>query len=370
MTLEVAIQHRQGSFTLDAQFSVDEPGVTALFGPSGAGKSSIVQAIAGLLRPERGRIVIDDDVVFDSRTGRNVPAWRRRLGYVFQDDRLFPHLSVRDNLLFGARRSRGGRRAAAFDDVVATLGIGALLGRRPSALSGGERQRVALGRALLARPRMLLLDEPLSALDQARKAEIMPFLTQLRDAARVPMVYVTHALDEFTRLADTIVLLDRGAVRAAVPVVEAMARLDLLPFAGAGGAGALIVARVVDHDPADALTELAFAGGRLWVPAISVRKGDRVRVRIAARDVILASSAPNETSINNILEGKIEAISEESGALAHVRLVVGETALLARITRRSLRRLALVEGGVGYALIKAVSVHGHDLDDQRTGDLL
>jgi molybdate transport system ATP-binding protein len=356
VSLAVDIRHRRGDFALEAAFAVDEPGVTALFGPSGAGKSTLVQAIAGLLRPDAGRITLDGATVVDVAAGRFVPARHRGIGCVFQDGRLFPHLSVRDNLLFGARRAGGRRGSVGFDDVVALLALGPLLGRRPRRLSGGERQRVALGRALLTAPRLLLLDEPLSALDAELKGEILPFLAAVRDEARVPMVYVSHALDEVTRLADTLVLLERGRVRAAGPIEDVLTRLELVDATGPRGAGAVIETVVAAHDDDDQLSELAFAGGTLVVPRLDAAPGTVVRVRIPATDVAVARGPVGATSINNVLAAKIAAIRERADTHADLRLEVGGTSLLARITRRSLRRLALVEGEAVAALIKSAAV--------------
>jgi molybdate transport system ATP-binding protein len=356
VSLVVDIRHRRGDFTLDAAFAVDEPGVTALFGSSGAGKSTLVHAIAGLLRPEAGRITLDGATLVDVDARRFVPAPRRGIGYVFQDGRLFPHLSVRDNLLFGARRARGRRASVGFDTVVDLLALGPLLTRRPRGLSGGERQRVALGRALLAAPRLLLLDEPLSALDAELKGEILPFLAAVRDEARVPMVYVSHALDEVTRLADTLVLVERGRVRAAGPIEAMLTRLDLVDETGPGGGGALIETTVIGHDEADQLTALAFTGGTLVVARLDVPLGTVVRVRIAATDVAVARGDGGTTSVNNVLAARIAAIRERGDAHADLRLDVGGTMLLARITRRSLRRLELAEGETVTALIKSAAV--------------
>jgi molybdate transport system ATP-binding protein len=356
VSLAVDIRHRRGDFVLEAAFAVDEPGVTALFGRSGAGKSTLVHALAGLLRPDAGRIVLDGSALVDVAAGRFVPARRRGIGYVFQDGRLFPHLSVRDNLLFGARRAGGRPGSVGFDDVVGLLALGPLLARRPRGLSGGERQRVALGRALLAAPRLLLLDEPLSALDAELKAEILPFLAAVRDEARVPMVYVSHALDEVTRLADTLVLVERGRVRAAGPIEAVLTRLDLVDQTGPGGAGAIIETTVAGHDDADHLSELAFAGGTLVVPRLDAAPGTIVRVRIPATDVAVARGVVGATSVNNVLNATIGAIRARGDAHADLRLDVGGAVLIARITRRSLRRLGLVEGEVVTALIKSAAV--------------
>ena len=268
--LEVAIEKRLGVFRIDAKFSCETSGIVALFGRSGAGKTTLVNMLAGLLRPDAGRIVVDGTVLFDSERGLDVPPERRRLGYVFQEGRLFPHLSVRGNLTYGLRRVAPAERRIGLDPIVALLGLDALLERRPRDLSGGEKQRVALGRALLANPRLLLLDEPLAALDQPRKEEILPFIERLRDEFAIPIVYVSHAMPEIVRLADTMVLMSEGRVEAVGPLDELTSRLDLRPLTGRYEAGAVLTARVESQDQAFALTELSFAGGRLLVPRLEL----------------------------------------------------------------------------------------------------
>ncbi len=366
MTVEVAIAHRLGDFALDVAFRGAARGVTALFGPSGAGKSATVSAIAGLLRPASGRIAIDGETVFDSAGGIFVPPRRRRIGYVFQDGRLFPHLSVRANLMFGARRAKDHPAPASFDDIVGLLGLGPLLERRPVTLSGGERQRVALGRALLFGPRLLLLDEPLAALDQGRKAEIIPFLQRLRDEAGIPIVYVSHAIDEVAQLADTVVLMGGGRVIAEGSVFDVTSRLDLFPHTGRFEAGSVVAARIVAQDAEYRLTELEFGGGRLWVPEIAAAIGHDVRLRIRARDVMLALSRPDGISANNVLRGTVSAVRLDDGPYADVQLdlgpsgadreAAGQARLIARITRRSVARLGLTVGRPVFAVIKSVTV--------------
>ncbi len=245
--LEVDIEHRLGAFALDIHFTSGR-GLTALFGRSGAGKTSVVNAIAGLIRPQRGRIAVDGVVLLDTERGIVTPSHRRRIGYVFQEGRLFPHLTVRQNLLFGRWFAPRGEGAVGIDDVIDLLGIGPLLMRRPGRLSGGEKQRVAIGRALLANPRLLLMDEPLASLDAARKDEILPYLERLRDGAMVPIVYVSHAAAEVARLATTIVLIAEGSVRAVGPVAEVMGRAGLYPLAGGFEAGAVLAVTVAAHD--------------------------------------------------------------------------------------------------------------------------
>lgn len=353
--LEVDISCRLGDLALQASFTADS-GVTALFGRSGTGKTSIVNAIAGLLKPARGRIAVDGTVLFDSARGIDLPRHRRRVGYVFQEPRLFPHLTVRHNLLYGRWFTPRSERRGSLDEVVELLGIGHLLRRRPGTLSGGERQRVAIGRALLASPRLLLMDEPLASLDNARKEEILPFLHRLRAEARVPIVYVTHSLDEVGRLADTMVVLSDGTVAAAGPVTDIMARLDLGPLLGRSEAGSILAAIVVAHDAAYGLTELAVAGQRLVVPHLDEPLGAAVRVRIRARDVALALEPPTGTSIRNLLQGRVRVLQPEPGAYAEVILDLGGPLLRARLTRRSADELGLAPGLPVTALIRTVAV--------------
>jgi molybdate transport system ATP-binding protein len=356
MSLEVAIRHTLGSFALDAAFKVDAPGVTALFGPSGSGKSSAVNAIAGLLRPREGRILINGVTVVDTAQRVFLPARRRRVGYVFQDSRLFPHLSVQANLEFGAKRSPEPPGPAEIRQIVDLLALGPLLARKPATLSGGERQRVALGRAVLAKPRILLLDEPLAALDAARKAEILPYLERLRDEARLPIVYVSHAIDEVARLADQMIVMDAGRIVAQGSVFDVLARLDLAPITGRLETGAVIDARIAAHHAAERLTEVAFDDGRLWIPEIDGGVGARVRVRIRARDVMLALGEPQGISANNVVRGTVAAIRADQGTYQDVLLACGQARLIASITQRSLARLAVRPGQELYAVIKSVTV--------------
>ncbi len=370
--LEVDIEHRLGAFELDIHFCSGR-GLTALFGRSGAGKTSLVNAIAGLVRPDRGRIVVDGVVLLDTERGIRAPAHRRRVGYVFQESRLFPHLTVRQNLLFGRWFARGFAPTASLDDVVDLLGIGTLLDRRPGRLSGGEKQRVAIGRALLAGPRLLLMDEPLASLDARRKDEILPYIERLRDQASVPIVYVSHAVAEVTRLASTIVLISDGRVRTVGPLQEVMGRAELYPMIGRFEAGAVLAVRVAAHDARWGLTELAGAFGKLTVPRLPAPVGAALRVRIRARDVILAATPPIGISALNVLAGRVEAVVPIEEAALEVQLRLGDERLLARVTRRSGATLGLVPGREVFALIKTVAIDrrslGHqsevvDLDDQ------
>ena len=350
--IEVALRHDFGGTTLDITFVAGE-GTTVLFGPSGSGKSSVVAAIAGLLRADRLRVTVEDVVLADTTRSIWVPPERRRIGLVFQDARLFPHMSVVGNLRYGARRAPPGR--IGFDEVVALLGIGALLPRRPHSLSGGERQRVAIGRALLSQPRLLLMDEPLSGRDAARKAEILPYLAKLRSALGLPIIYVTHAMDELLRLADDVVLLDQGRVRDSGPLARLAARADL-PFAARDDAGAVLELNVTGHDAAARLSRLGGTGISLLVPLLP-SSVQRVRVRIPAREVILASAAPSGISLHNILSGVVHDVAEN--AAWHdviVAVAIGEALVLARVTPDAVQRLGIAPGAPILALVKSTSI--------------
>ncbi len=354
MQLSVALRHRFRGFTLDAEFAVPAAGVTALFGSSGSGKSTIIAAIAGLLRPDAGRIAIGDTVLIDTASGRLLPPERRRVGLVFQDARLFPHMRVATNLRYGTRRVPPG--PIRFDEVVALLGIERLLDRRPRTLSGGERQRVAIGRALLAQPQLLLMDEPLASLDAARKAEILPYLARLRTALELPILYVTHALDEVVRLADTLVLIEAGRVLAAGPVTEIAARADL-PLAQRDDAAAVLDCRIAAHDTARRLTRLDAAGTTVLVALLEAPPGARLRLLVPAREVILARAAPEAISVQNVLSGRVRALVDEPAHRAVlVEVVIGSSALLARLTPDAVERLELRAGEPVFALFKSMGV--------------
>jgi molybdate transport system ATP-binding protein len=359
MSLVVAVHHRLGAFPLEASFEAG-PGLTALFGRSGAGKTSLVNVIAGLIRPEHGRIVVDGDTLVDTDRRVFVPVHRRRVGYVFQEDRLFPHLSVRQNLLYGSRfasRATGGD----LDQVAALLGLEALLDRRPARLSGGEKQRVAIGRALLADPRILLMDEPLASLDEPRKAEILPFIERLRDENRLPIVYVSHSIAEVARLATTMVVLADGRVSAVGPTAEVMRQLDLLPPAARGEAGTVMEATVQMHDEHYGLTLLVSRAGPFQVPRLDLPVGAVLRIRVRARDVIVATQRPVGLSAANVLAGTIADFGVPEGAAADVRIACGEEMLLARLTRRSIDLLGLRPGLPVHAVIKTVAFDRHSL---------
>jgi len=358
MTLHVSLQHRFDGFDLDIRFDAP-PGLTVLFGPSGAGKTTLINAVAGLLRPDRGRITADDWVLLDTDSGQNLPPHRRRLGYIFQEGRLFPHLTVRQNLLYGRWCAP---RAARREDparVIEMLGIGHLLDRRPGALSGGERSRVAIGRALLAAPKLILADEPLAALDEARKAEILPYFERLRDEVAIPILFVSHSAAEVARLATTVVALEAGRVTRAGPAAEVLADPAVTPL-GARAAGAVLGAVVLRHAE-DGLTELGAGGLTLVVPRLDAAPGTAMRLRIAAHDVILSREAPVGLSALNILPGTIQDIRSGDGPGALVSLDTAAGRVLARITRRSAQAMGLEPGQVCHAVVKSVAVAPDDV---------
>ena len=346
MTLSVDIAHDFGGFRLDVAFDAP-PGVTALFGHSGAGKTSVANAIAGLLRVDRATISVAGRLL--QGPGVLTPIHRRRIGYVFQDARLFPHLLVRQNLTFGARSD------GSLAHVTELLGIAGLLERRVHGLSGGEAQRVAIGRALMTEPDLLIMDEPLASLDPARKAAILPYLGRLRDELRLPILYVSHALDEIAQLATTLVILSEGRVAAAGPVGDLLSDPALAPLIGVRGVGALVEARVARHH-ADGLTELATPGGALFVPTLDAEPGQPVRFRVEAQDVMLARARPEGISALNVLEGRIVRLRPGDGPGVLVAIDAGGVRLLARITQRSAQAMALAEGQSIYAVIKTVAV--------------
>jgi molybdate transport system ATP-binding protein len=358
--LEVRLVRKRGDFQLDVEFRAPTPGITALFGRSGCGKSTAIALIAGLLSPDGGRVQVDDDVLVDTARGIEVAAHARRVGVVFQDARLFPHLRVRANLEYGLKRNaRGLPHAARFDDVVALLGLEPLLGRRPHQLSGGEKQRVALGRALLAQPRLLLLDEPLASLDAARREEVLPWLERLRDAFAIPMVYVSHQFDEVLRLASRVVLLDAGRTVADGDVATVSRHAALRAIVGPDAVGA-VVSGVVERVDPTGLAELRIGDALLSVELDGAMAGQRIQIQVLARDVIVATEAPRALSVRNVVPARIVAITPDAGRAVLVELDVGRAAtLLARITARASKELALARDMQAWVLIKAVSLRGH-----------
>jgi molybdate transport system ATP-binding protein len=354
MTVVVDISHRLGDFGIDACF---ESGgrLTALFGPSGSGKTTLINMIAGLIRPDKGRIAVDGRVLVDSERRIFVPRHKRRIGMVFQDARLFPHMSVAGNLRYGRWFTPPLERYADMHAVVDLLGIGHLLQRRPAKLSGGEKQRVAIGRALLASPKLLLMDEPLASLDEARKAEILPYIERLRDETKIPIVYVSHSVAEVARLASDVVVLAQGKVSASGPTGAIMQRLDLLPTEERGEGGAVLDTNVLRHDEAFGMTVLGSAAGEIRVPRLAMAVAAPVRIRIRARDVMIATEQPRGLSALNILPGTIVAIAPGEGPAVEVRIDCDGATVLARITEQSRRTLGLQPGRKVFAVVKTIS---------------
>jgi len=348
------------TFELDVELDLPIEGVTALFGPSGSGKSTLLRLIAGLDRVPGNHIVVEDEVWQDDARGIFVPPHRRSIGFVFQETYLFPHLSVAANIAYGLKRSRRRKQRFSLDQVVDILDLGGLLNRAPNGLSGGERQRVAIARAVLTSPRLLLMDEPLSSLDADRKAEILPFIERLGHDLGVPILYVSHAIEEVMRLASTLALIAKGRIIATGPIEEVTSRLDLHPYTGRLDAGAVLRSTVRAHDHARGITRLAFRGGELIIPEIDSTVGSAINVRIRSRDVSLSLEAPKRTSILNILPGRVVQIADGDGPQAHVLLDIGSP-LWARITKLSVRELALAPGVPIFALIKAVAVDRRSL---------
>ncbi len=352
MSIRVDVSLRRGAFSLEAAFEAG-PGLTALFGRSGSGKTTLIDLIAGLARPDRGRIAAGGAVLVDTQARIWLPPHRRRVGVVFQDARLFPHLSVRKNLGYGRFFARLPADPQDFAAVTGMLGIDHLLERYPAGLSGGERQRVAIGRALLAKPRLLLMDEPLAALDEARKAEILPYIERLRDEAGVPIVYVSHAVAEVARLAATVVVLEGGRVAAAGPAEAILRRADLVPVHEAE-AGSLLDLTVAGLDPGTGLTRLTGAAGDLLVPHLAREPGARVRVRIPARDVLGATERPVGLSARNVLSGRVAAL-DTSGAGVLVAIDCNGAMIAARLTAAAARELGLEPGRPVLAVIKSAA---------------
>jgi molybdate transport system ATP-binding protein len=360
ITLDLRLQRRDFSLSVDLQLPAS--GVSALVGPSGCGKTTLLRALAGLEHVQ-GRVVLGEEVWQDDAQQRFVPTWQRPIGYVIQESALFPHLDVRANLDYGRRRSPDGPRRAPRIELPALLellGIAHLLARRPATLSGGERQRVAIARALAGGPRLLLMDEPLAALDAARKAEILPYLERLQRELALPIVYVSHAMDEVVRLADHLVLLSQGRVEAAGPLAELLARPELSPNRQ-DDAGVVLEAEVLQHEPTQGLSQIGRAGTALWVGQTARARGSAVRARMLARDVSVTRQAPAETSILNVLPVRLEAIhAEPHTALLRLQVIADPAGpgwpLLARITRRSLENLALRPGEHLHAQIKGVAL--------------
>jgi molybdate transport system ATP-binding protein len=355
MMIEARLQlQRPGGFALDVNLALPERGVSMLFGPSGCGKTTLLRCLAGLERSARGRVAIGGEVWQDDSSF--VPPHRRAVGFVFQDAALFEHLSVRGNLDYGQRRIPRGQARPAQRDAIELLGIGSLLDRRPASLSGGERQRVAIARALAMAPRLLLLDEPLASLDAQRKREVLPFLDRLHQSLALPMVYVTHALAEVTRLGDHVVLMDAGRSTAAGPTLHLLSQLEG-PLAHDEDAGVVLPCTVGERDPRWHLLRMDFDGGCLFVRDSGHAVGAAVRVRVPARDVSLALSEPRDSSIVNTLHGEVRALVPDTHPAAALALVqVGSVSLIARLTHQSADRLRLAPGVPVWVQIKSVAL--------------
>jgi molybdate transport system ATP-binding protein len=355
--IEARFRLRQGTFNLDAELSVPARGVTGLFGASGSGKTTVLRCIAGLVRADQGHLSLEGEAW--QSDGHFLPPHRRACGYVFQEANLFPHLSVRRNLEYGYRRVPASQRKVTFDDTVAMLDLVPLLERRPHGLSGGERQRVAIARAVLCSPRLLLMDEPIASLDTSRKGEVLYYIERLRDQLGIPIIYVSHAIDEVVRLADTMAVMSAGRVIACGGVAELASRLDLRPYLGRFEAGTVVETTVAGHDLEHGLATLRFDGGELHAADVEALAGARLRVRIRARDVSLALSAPRDASFLNVLAGTVKEIGSSEGSGVDVAVAVGSAIVVARITRKSVAKLGLAPGKPVYALVKSVAIDRH-----------
>ncbi len=353
--LSVNITKAFGSFRLETQFEVEEGSITAIFGKSGAGKTSTINAIAGLTRPDVGVIQIGNTTLFDQNLKINLPIYKRQIGYVFQDDRLFPHMTVRNNLIYGTPKNRDVANSLNLTDITGLLELAPLLERRPRSLSGGEKQRVAIGRALLSNPKLLLMDEPLASIDVQHRFEILPFIQRVREKTGITIIYVTHALEEVIFIADQIILLSEGQVTAQGTVEEIMSRLDLHPMTSRFDAGAVISAIYSGYDREFDLGELSFDGGTLRIAGLNAEIGIHLRAHIRARDVSLMLDKPKDTSVLNVFKGELIEIRHEDGPQLDLLINIG-TPLIARITRKSLNDLNLDIGSKVYAMIKAVAI--------------
>jgi molybdate transport system ATP-binding protein len=358
--LQVAAQKRRGTFALEAQFELPTPGVVALFGRSGSGKSTLVNVIAGLLKADSGWVALDDAVLLDTTLDIDVLPERRRIGYVFQDARLFPHLSVAANLRYGQRRARV-PPFVGIDLVADLLDLGALMDRRTHQLSGGERQRVAIGRALLSQPSLLLLDEPLASLDASRREEVLPYLETLRDQLSIPMVYVSHHFDEVLRLATHLVLMESGKTVAQGNLSEMSLNPGVRAIIGADAVGAIVEGTVIGRDPASGLLRVQVGRGELKVHLGNAANGAKLRVQLLARDLIVATQAPQHLSVRNTLSGAVTAVMSDDEDSDLIGIDIGGTIIMARVTKAATRELELAPGLPVWALVKTVSLRPHPI---------
>ncbi|MGD9841784.1 MAG: molybdenum ABC transporter ATP-binding protein [Steroidobacteraceae bacterium] len=357
--LSVQLTKRRGDFNLSLEFSTPESGVIALFGHSGCGKSTAVNLLAGLLHPDAGHIKLDNAVLLDTTQRINLPAEQRRIGYVFQNARLFPHYTVAGNLRYGLRRANSVASNFTFDSIVELLGLGNFLSRRPAQLSGGEQQRVALGRALLSQPRLLLLDEPLASLDLARREEVLPYLERIRDQLKIPMVYVSHQFEEVLRLATHVVLMKQGQVLAQGDLPSISMQPALRELIGADALGAVVegVVQHLDHD--NGLAQVTIGHGQINVDVQTLQVGQQVRLQLLARDLILALAQPRGLSVRNMLQGVIAQLMPDDGHAMLVTIDIGGVNLLARVTTSAATELQLHIGQSIWTLVKSVTLRGH-----------
>ncbi len=360
--LHLQLRMDRSAFKLDVDLQLPGQGITAIFGPSGSGKTTLLRAVAGLEKNQQGRIQIGANVWQDTLQGIDLPTWQRALGYVFQESSLLPHLSVKDNLNFGLKRALNSlgnvqtEAAKALQASIELLGIGSLLQRMPDQLSGGERQRVAIARAIAMQPQLLLMDEPLASLDAARRQEIFPWLAKLRDELKMPMLYVTHSAEEVTRLADYLVVLEQGQVKAQGPVGTVLTQV-VNPVVIGEDAGALIAGHIGAVEAEWHLSRVDFEGGRIWMRDAGLPVGKAVRIRILARDVSLATAEPLNTSIQNQLQGVIQSITPDAHpSQVMVVLKCGTEEVLARVTRRAISELGLQLGMPVWAQVKSVAL--------------
>jgi molybdate transport system ATP-binding protein len=353
--LGIRYQLTRAAFSLDVDFELSMQGVTGIFGPSGAGKTTLLRCMAGLEKSDAGRLIVDGEAWEDSSTGVKRASHRRQIAYVFQEARLFPHMNVSRNLEYGLRRSAAGSSALDFHFVVSLLALENLLDRRPSTLSGGEVQRVAIGRALLCSPKMILMDEPLAALDEARKEEVLPFIERLHAELETPIIFVSHNIDEICRLCDQLVVMDAGRVMTQGDLQSVLLQTEQ-PILSGKEAGTVLFGRTRDYDLKFDLTRVETAGSQLWVPGHFGASSAELRLRVRANDVSICLERPAKTSILNVIRAKIEGVQEESGASMLVHLRAADDHILARITRRSWSELGLQSGDTVFAQIKSIAV--------------
>ncbi|HEX3602471.1 MAG TPA: molybdenum ABC transporter ATP-binding protein [Steroidobacteraceae bacterium] len=358
--LKVAAKKQRAAFALDAQFELPTPGVVALFGRSGCGKTTLVNVIAGLLDADAGRVALDDAVLLDTANGIDVPPERRRIGYVFQDSRLFPHMRVAANLRYGQKRAT----VASFvnlDLVADLLDLGALMHRRTHELSGGERQRVAIGRALLSQPKLLLLDEPLASLDASRREEVVPYLETLRDQLAIPIVYVSHNFDEVLRLATHLVLMEAGKTVAQGDLSAMSLHPRIRAIIGADAVGAIVDGTVLGTNASSGLTRVQVGQGELNVHCAGVAPGVKLRVQLLARDLIVATQPPQHLSVRNSLKGVVKSVADDVDDSNLIAIDIGGTLIMARVTRAATRELGLAAGLPVWALVKTASLRPHPI---------